>query len=358
MALIFSGSKCAICHETISAPIYATSGYIFNVPHKLGRYSDAAMHWDCFAKWEHQQEFANLYFEATVERAQSGSLYWYLIAQTKDVLVQYGAAIEDIIVSLRKSGTAIRVRREEWSQWIEDGWSSSYIHELEKLALEEVLPFLRSLKAVDQYHENIELIQQLKVADQKIYALCRLTRKYKDLAQQDKAYKILLLAEQYIQSINSKDVYRLLVEEIIAFRHFDQLTSLIVVGQRLGADQTLAEIALILASAAQEDHAIAVIQSLRSDLDVEKIKSVALAKVAVHVASQGNLKKAEYLFTQSLDVAQQVKHEKNKVLAEVAIQAAIAKFYDRSVEITQIISNPTRRTQVVDEIQRLKDISQ
>lgn len=300
-----------------------------------------------------------MYFEALVERAQKiGNPYWCVVAQTKDVLVTYGAAVEEIIVSLRKSGTCIRVRREKWSQWIEDGWSSSYGHELEKLALEEALPFLRSLKAVDQYHENIELIQQIKVVDQKIYALWKLIRKYKDSAQQGKACEILLLAYQYIQNIESERIYSLLVEEIIALEQFDQLTPLIRVGQKLGADRTLAEIALILASAAQEDQAIAVLQSLNSALDVEKIKSVAFAKVAVLVASQGNHKKAEYLFTQSLEIAQQVKHEKNKALAEVAIQAAIAKFYDRAVGITQIISNPTRRTHVVNEIQRLKDTNQ
>jgi hypothetical protein len=48
MALIFSGSCCAICQEALGGRVYlATSGVFFEEDDPLFRFCDAPLHWDC-----------------------------------------------------------------------------------------------------------------------------------------------------------------------------------------------------------------------------------------------------------------------------------------------------------------------
>lgn len=43
-------SKCALCGELLTEPIYATSHFIGDETHDLYRFSDAAMHWNCYVR--------------------------------------------------------------------------------------------------------------------------------------------------------------------------------------------------------------------------------------------------------------------------------------------------------------------
>lgn len=63
MALIFLGSsRCALCERAIEAEdgLVATSAFL-GPEHRLWRYSDAAMHRECFLAWGDRQAFVEAY---------------------------------------------------------------------------------------------------------------------------------------------------------------------------------------------------------------------------------------------------------------------------------------------------------
>ena len=78
MALVFSDTKCAICAQILKdkpcdeREYVATSHFIGDRSHHLWRFSDAAMHKQCFMNWEHRKEFVQL-FNKTVSKQVSGS---------------------------------------------------------------------------------------------------------------------------------------------------------------------------------------------------------------------------------------------------------------------------------------------
>ena len=63
MAIIMRGkSKCRLCGEVLdaSAQIVAFAAFL-PATHELSRYSDAAFHAECFAKWSEREQFEKLY---------------------------------------------------------------------------------------------------------------------------------------------------------------------------------------------------------------------------------------------------------------------------------------------------------
>lgn len=70
VALIDEGSKCAICGQEIdlAGPIVATTHFIGDSNDPLWRFSDAAMHYDCFQRWPHREEFVNRYNSSLGQR--------------------------------------------------------------------------------------------------------------------------------------------------------------------------------------------------------------------------------------------------------------------------------------------------
>ena len=72
MALIYDGMTCAICEQPldIDGPLVATTHFIGEPSDPLWRFSDAAMHYECFQKWEHRQEFIDKY------NATMGKIIW------------------------------------------------------------------------------------------------------------------------------------------------------------------------------------------------------------------------------------------------------------------------------------------
>lgn len=65
MALTFDGMPCAICDQPLGTdqPKIATSHFIADQTDPLWRFSDAAMHYECFQAWKHRQEFVAKYNE-------------------------------------------------------------------------------------------------------------------------------------------------------------------------------------------------------------------------------------------------------------------------------------------------------
>jgi hypothetical protein len=73
MALIYPGIKCSICGEPIGERrLVATTHFIGDQSDPLWRFSDSAMHYDCFQTWPHRAEFAEKY-NSTIGRMVWGN---------------------------------------------------------------------------------------------------------------------------------------------------------------------------------------------------------------------------------------------------------------------------------------------
>ena len=140
-------SKCALCGEVLSHPIFATGRFITNRAHEFYRFSEAAMHWSCYVKWSQQRRFASVWFEAAVnmcERTQSRN--WKTLLKSSDAFVGYEFTVNEVSVMLRKSGTDIRLHRSRWQPWLNGGWRRECRPELEQEAVSAILPQLQELQ--------------------------------------------------------------------------------------------------------------------------------------------------------------------------------------------------------------------
>ena len=64
MAIIIQGlTNCSICDKTLQPEddVVSTTHFIVDDKHHLWRYSDSGMHRSCFLKWQHKDEFKELY---------------------------------------------------------------------------------------------------------------------------------------------------------------------------------------------------------------------------------------------------------------------------------------------------------
>lgn len=61
--VIFGETLCPLCHHAISDghEVIATPHFIEMRSHPLWRYSDAAMHYQCFQTWRHREDFVAEY---------------------------------------------------------------------------------------------------------------------------------------------------------------------------------------------------------------------------------------------------------------------------------------------------------
>jgi hypothetical protein len=140
-------SKCALCGETLSHPIFATTQFITNKAHDFYRFSDAAMHWNCYIKWPDQSRFAAMYFNVEqVRRELTGDRYWKTLLESTDVFVQYGFASNEVSLMLRKSGTDIRVHRSRWQRWVNGSWQGDCRPGLEHAAVSGCILQLKELQ--------------------------------------------------------------------------------------------------------------------------------------------------------------------------------------------------------------------
>lgn len=155
MALIFTNpdgsfsTACPLCGQPLSRPIFATSHFIGDERNDLHRFSDAAMHWECYATWPHQRRFAALHFAALVRGSESdsGQEYWPVLLRDDDsVLVKYGIVVNEISITLRTSGTDIRIPRGDWESFLASRWTEWSHHPLEHEALAGVMVQLRQLR--------------------------------------------------------------------------------------------------------------------------------------------------------------------------------------------------------------------
>ena len=141
----FYGQPCPLCGVklTTSDRLYASDRFL--TPwHELGRFSNALMHWDCYATWHHRPRFARIYFEA--KRAWAGhNPYWGIAHLDDQVLItvnpdRYTSAIQ---IQLAETGSGLRIALADWEGWLGGDWFEGCRHQIEREALAAVLPLLR-----------------------------------------------------------------------------------------------------------------------------------------------------------------------------------------------------------------------
>jgi hypothetical protein len=140
-------SKCALCGRPLTEPIFATTYFISDESHDLWRFSDAAMHWDCYARWPQQARFASMYFDAWVRIPETSPWprYWPVLWKSDSVLVKYGVSVDEISIILRRTGTDTRIPRAKWQSWLGGEWRESCRHPLESQEIGELISELKSL---------------------------------------------------------------------------------------------------------------------------------------------------------------------------------------------------------------------
>jgi hypothetical protein len=140
-------SACALCGKTLSDPIFATTHFIGDQSHDLSRYSDVAMHWSCYTRWEHQARFASMYFEMYLKRSEDPVWQpcWGTLLKSADVLVMYGFVVDKVSVVLRKTGRDWQIARDDWKDWVAGGWREKCRPGLELEAVGEVIEQLAQL---------------------------------------------------------------------------------------------------------------------------------------------------------------------------------------------------------------------
>jgi len=151
-------TKCPLCAEPLSDPIFATSHFIGDQSDPLWMYSDAGMHWDCYANWKDQPRFANQYFEVEEKYAYRNS-YWPTVLALPNLLVSANVDLNppEARLVLRSIGPGPRLNLDEWEDWLAGGYRLGHSHALQRDALAEVLDDLRA---------HLPTLRAIKVAAQ------------------------------------------------------------------------------------------------------------------------------------------------------------------------------------------------
>ena len=136
MALIYEGSRCALCDQPIDASgdFFSTSGVFFESGHRLFRYCDAPMHWDCYGPWADRREFARAYVRAKM-CSEEVNVHWARVFENEHCFVQINPdrAVAEASVCLFETGSEIRIELSDWKQWL--GSDLSDYHPCERSAL-------------------------------------------------------------------------------------------------------------------------------------------------------------------------------------------------------------------------------
>jgi hypothetical protein len=146
MALITRGkSLCPLCQRVLEAgdDIFGTWGVWLPRTDPLWQFCDAAMHWPCYAQWEHQSGFARSYFEAWVGSCESNP-HWKPAYRDDLLLVTVNPAppVEAAWVHLAATGTRHNPKLSAWADWLHEG--AGIVHPLEAAALEAARRILRN----------------------------------------------------------------------------------------------------------------------------------------------------------------------------------------------------------------------
>lgn len=143
---LFYGQPCPLCgvKMTNDDRRFATSHFL-GPDSDLWQFSDAVMHWDCYAKWELRARFGRLYLDA--QKEWSGQNRFWGVAHSDDqvlVTANPDKLVGEVDVMLAETGSGFRVPLSDWEDWLAGEWFEGCRHEIEREALAAVLPLLRS----------------------------------------------------------------------------------------------------------------------------------------------------------------------------------------------------------------------
>jgi hypothetical protein len=143
----FADPRCALCNEPLGdRPHLVTGGRsgTFRPRHRLERFRNVSVHWECYEDWPERLRFA-----AECVSAEAASMsedeHLGLVLYSEDVCV--GVSRHGFVnVWLMATGTCLSVPFDEWTAWLSDprNGDDNY-HRVEVLGLCEVLPELRRL---------------------------------------------------------------------------------------------------------------------------------------------------------------------------------------------------------------------
>lgn len=129
MALIGPFSRCPICDELLDRPFAATSGVAFPRGHRLERYCDAGLHFDCLATWPDREEFSREYFVNALAYAWRGSgsvlkatARWFLTGSPR-----IRASSSYAFVCLRDWPFRLYSRGADWTSFVEGGYRGELV---------------------------------------------------------------------------------------------------------------------------------------------------------------------------------------------------------------------------------------
>jgi hypothetical protein len=143
---LFYGQPCPLCGVKMkdNDRLFATSHFL-GPDSDLWEFSDAVMHWDCYANWEHRARFGRMYFESE-RRMIAHNEFWGVAHSDEHLLVAVNPEqmVSRVKVSLAETGSGFGVALAEWKDWINGECLERCHHDIEREALLAVLPLLRS----------------------------------------------------------------------------------------------------------------------------------------------------------------------------------------------------------------------
>lgn len=167
MALVFEGSRCAICQQLLGdRPYTATSGVAFEADHPLYPYCDAPLHWDCYTSWSSRLEFARAYFEQAVH-GETINPYWARVYEDDDVFVSVNPdpSVGEVSLCFAATGMGLRVLLASWSSWLKESERND-LQPLQEQSLSEVIARVaRCLPTSEAILSRVDRTRQAGKAD-------------------------------------------------------------------------------------------------------------------------------------------------------------------------------------------------
>jgi|SRR5579884_684799 hypothetical protein len=143
---LFWEQECPLCGIKITDTdrLFATSHFL-DSDNDLWQFSDTAMHWDCYAKWEHRKRFSRMYFDTKREWSRQNP-FWRVAYSDDQVLVTVNSDqfVDEVDMVLAETGSEFRIPLTDWEGWLSGKCFEDCHHEIERNALAVVISLLRS----------------------------------------------------------------------------------------------------------------------------------------------------------------------------------------------------------------------
>ena len=131
MAIIHQGSVCAICGEKLDRPFTATSGLAFGPDHRLFKYCDAPLHFDCLETWTDRLGFSLGYYQGHLQSHQNG--YGSLLYQADNWFLACGPEVSGLPyfakVELKEWPNTLYSKFDKWTKYASGEYQTGLVGE-------------------------------------------------------------------------------------------------------------------------------------------------------------------------------------------------------------------------------------